>query len=56
MKAPLSIRIQNMLSDKDSSKQLMNEIIKGERNGSHSVQHEGKSFEIKRVSNRVKHK
>jgi len=54
MKAPLSHRIQNMLSDKDSSKQLMNGIIKGERNGSHSVKYNGKNFDIKRVSNKNK--
>lgn len=49
MKAPVSKRIKNILLSKESSRELMERIITGERNGSQTLAFQGKKFSLIRV-------
>jgi len=52
MKAPVSKRIKSLLLSKHSSRELMEKIITGERNGSQTIAFEGKSFSLIRISDK----
>jgi hypothetical protein len=52
MKAPISKRIKNILLSKESSRQLMEKIINGERNGSQTIAIKGKNFSLIRVTDK----
>lgn len=49
MKAPISHRVQDILSDKEESEILMTKVLEGERNESKIISHKGKTFSLKRV-------
>lgn len=50
MKAPISKKIKNILLSKESSRELMEKVINGERNGSQTIAFQGKKFSLIRIS------
>lgn len=52
MKAPISKKIKDILLSKEGSRDLMEKIITGERNGSQTIAFRGKNFSLVRISDK----